>query len=93
MLFGANLPPFLWAEAIHHAVWIRARVPSRALPGCTTPLEKATSCKSDLSHVLVFGTFIWVKVKNAGKLEPQAVEGHFVDYDEESKGYRIYYPK
>jgi len=24
MLFGAELPPFLWAEAIHHAAWLRA---------------------------------------------------------------------
>ena len=34
-----------------------------------------------------------MKVKNAGKLEPQAVEGHFVGYDEQSKGYRIYFPR
>ena len=46
MLFGANLPQFLWAEAIHHATWICARVPSRALPGCITPLEKATRPKA-----------------------------------------------
>jgi len=28
MLFRAELPPFLWAKAIHHAAWLRARVPS-----------------------------------------------------------------
>jgi hypothetical protein len=42
MLFGAGLPPFLWAEALHHASWLRARIPSRALPGCVTPIERAT---------------------------------------------------
>jgi hypothetical protein len=36
---------------------------------------------------------VWVKLKDAGKLEPQAAEGHFVGYDEESKGYRIYFPR
>ena len=87
MIFGAKLPQFLWAEAVHHAAWIRARIPSKALPRGITPLEKATGCKLNLNHVLVFGAVVWVKVKDAGKLESQAVEGHFVGYDEESKGY------
>ena len=34
-----------------------------------------------------------MKVKDAGKLDSQAVEGHFVGYDEESKGYHLYFPK
>jgi len=93
MLFAANLPPFLWAEAIHHAAWLRARIPSQALPGCTTPIEQATGQKPNLKKVLVFGAIVWVKVKNVGKLDPQAVEGLFVGYDEESKGYRVFYPK
>jgi len=49
--------------------------------------------KPNLTKVLEFGAVVWVKVKNAGKLEPQAVEGHFVGYDEQSKGYRIYFPR
>ena len=53
----------------------------------------SNQCKPNLSRVLVFGSAVWVKVKDAGKLEPQAVEGRFIGYDEESKGYRIYYPK
>jgi hypothetical protein len=93
MLFEAGLPPFLWAEAVHHAAWLRARVPSRALPGCMTPIERATGRKPNLKKVLVFGAVVWVRVKDAGKLEPQAVEGHFVGYDEESKGYRIFFPR
>jgi hypothetical protein len=43
--------------------------------------------------VLEFGTVVWVKVKGAGKLDPQAVEGHFVGYDDESKGYRIFFTR
>ena len=93
MLFSANLPPFLWAEAVHHAAWLRAQIPSRALPGCITPIERATGHKPNLKRVLVFGAIVWIKVKDAGKLDPQAVEGFFVGYDEESKGYRLYFPK
>jgi len=93
MLFGAGLPPFLWAEAFHHTTWLHARVPSQVLPGCMTPLERATGRKPNLNKVLEFGVIIWVKVKNANKLEPQTVEGHFVGYNEESKGYRVYFLK
>ena len=32
-------------------------------------------------------------MKDTGKLDSQAVEGHLVGYDEESKGYRLYFPK
>ena len=87
MLFEAGLPPFLWAEAFHHATWLHARVPSWTLPRCMTPIERATECKLNLKSVLDFGTVVWVKVKNARKLKPQAVKGHFVGYDKELKGY------
>jgi len=43
--------------------------------------------------VLIFGAIVWMKVKDAGKLNSQAVEGYFVGYDKESKGYRLYFPK
>jgi len=43
--------------------------------------------------VLAFGAVVWVKVKDAGKLDPQAIDGYFVGYDEESKGYRLYFPR
>jgi hypothetical protein len=93
MLFGTGLPPFLWAEAMHHATWLCAQVPSQALPGCVTPLERATGCKPNLQNILGFGTIVWVKVKNVGKLDPQAIEALFIRYDEESKGYHVYFAK
>ena len=58
-----------------------------------TPIERATGHKPNLKKVLAFGAVVWVKVKDAGKLDSQAVDGHFVGYDEESKGYRLYFPK
>ena len=58
-----------------------------------TPFKRATGRKPNLKSVLDFGAIVWAKVKDAGKLDPQAVEGHFMGYDEESKGYRVYFPK
>ena len=93
MLFSVGLPPFLWAEAIHHAAWLHAHIPSQALSSCITPIERATGCKPNMLKVLIFGAIVWVRAKDARKLEPQAVEGHFMGYDEESKGFRIYFSK
>jgi len=37
MLDDSGLPKNLWAEAVRHGVWVRNRVPSRALPDGKTP--------------------------------------------------------
>jgi hypothetical protein len=52
----------------------------------------ATGLKPDLSNLITWGARVWVKVLDVKKLQPRAVEGHFVGYDEESKAYQIYWP-
>ncbi|KIY50125.1 hypothetical protein FISHEDRAFT_39514, partial [Fistulina hepatica ATCC 64428] len=32
MRIAVNLPRFLWAEAVHHAYWVRNRAFTRAIP-------------------------------------------------------------
>lgn len=91
MLIQSQLPTTLWAEAVRHSVWLRNRAPTRALDGNKTPLEMATGEKPDLSELHEWGSVIWVKILNAGKLEPHAEEVRFVGFDEESKGYRVYW--
>ena len=39
-----------------------------------------------------WGSQIWVKRLDVQKLEPWALEVIFVGYDDESKGYRVYWP-
>jgi gag-polypeptide of LTR copia-type/GAG-pre-integrase domain len=51
MMEAAGLLKNLWAEAVRHHVWIRNRVPSRALPEMKTPHEMGTGEKLDLSAV------------------------------------------
>jgi hypothetical protein len=91
MLLDANLPKYLWAEAMHHAMWIRNRAPCRALDG-KTPFEARHGRKPDMSGIIPFGTKAWVKMVNAGKLEARSEPGYFVGYDDQSTGYRIYFP-
>ena len=40
-----------------------------------------------------WGNKVWVKLTKPGKLNSQSREGRFVGHDEESKGYRIYWPE
>lgn len=90
MMDAAGLPKNLWAEAVRHHVWIRNRVPTRALPDLKTPHEMGTGKKPDLSGIRAWGCKVWVKKLNIGKLDMRAEEGQFVGVDTESKGYRIY---
>ena len=48
--------------------------------------------KPYLGGIQEFGTAAYVKDLKAGKLDAHAQQGHFVGYDFESKGFRIYWP-
>jgi hypothetical protein len=92
MMDAAGLPKNLWAEVVHHHVWIWNWVPTHALPEMKTPHEIGTGEKPDLSAVCPWGCKVWVKRLGVGKLEPRAEECRFMGIDSESKGYRIYWP-
>jgi hypothetical protein len=55
MLFGRNLPSFLWAEGLAHAAYLRNRAPTKALDG-KTPREVLTGEKPDVSPLREFGS-------------------------------------
>src|SRR5262245_30941426 len=92
MMICSGLPMYLWAEAKNHIRWIKNRVPTRALDG-KTPHESRFNQVPDLRDLVPFGTRAWVKIHNAGKLEHRAKLGYCVGYDDNSTGYRIYYPE
>jgi hypothetical protein len=58
-----------------------------------TPHEVAIGKKPDLSQLIEWGATVWVKQLDAGKLDPQADKARFVGYDDESKGFHVYWPK
>ena len=49
--------------------------------------------KPNLAGIQAFDATIWVKDLKANKLESHAKVRRFVGYDEESKGFRVYYPE
>ncbi len=92
MLIKAGLPPYLWAEAVLHKVWLKNRTSHSMLEGNITPHEKVTHQKPNLSQLHEFGCTVWVKKLGQSKLQPQADAGYFVGFDKESKGIWVYWP-
>ena len=90
MLFDSQLPKFLWGEALMHATYLRNRTTTHNTPK-STPFEKATGNKPDLSFLPRFGAKVWIHVEAGGKLEPKSVKGRWIGFDSESKAHRIYF--
>ena len=55
-------------------------------------LRNAKKKVPNLAGIHEFGAAAYVKDLKAGKLDARAKVGHFIGYDSESKGYRIYWP-
>ena len=68
MIIALGLGRYLWAEAVHHSIWLSARIPSRASPDFAMPIEKVTGHKLDLRGILEWGILVWVKDLQARKL-------------------------
>ena len=83
----------LWAEACNTAVYVQNLCPHRVL-GMSTPEEDFTGKKPDISHLNIFGSFVYIHVtKDARrKLESTAKVGIFVGYTETPHNYGVYFP-
>ncbi|THH15160.1 hypothetical protein EUX98_g9509 [Antrodiella citrinella] len=91
MLIQSELPRFLWGEAAMHAVWLRNRTTTVNTPG-STPHERVTGKRPDLSGLPGWGAKVWVKVKPVSKMDVLSKEARWVGFDAQSKGHRIYWP-
>lgn len=93
MLSDGNLDQKLWAEAIHHAVYLINRSVNRSV-GDRSPEEIWSGKKPDLSSLKIFGSPAMVlvpKVKRT-KWDVKAVEMQFVGYADTEKAFRFYDP-
>ena len=93
-LHHANLPLYLWAEAVATIVYVRNLCPTTSLKD-VTPHEKFFGPKPDVGHLRVFGcqVFMHVPDQKRKKLEAKAIKGIFVGYPTGSKGYKVFLPK
>ena len=90
LLLASGLPNFLWDKAMKHTTWLQNRTPACALNG-KAPYEQKNNKKPHLAGIQEFGATTYVKDMWAGKLEAQVQVGHFIGYNSELKGYRIYW--
>ncbi|CAL8085699.1 unnamed protein product [Prunus armeniaca] len=93
MLHDKSMPYFLWAEAVHTAVYILNRSPAKALHNIT-PFEAYSGRKPGIGHLKVFGSLCYVHVppERRQKLDAKSVKGVFVGYATCEKGYRVFDP-
>ncbi|CAL9003906.1 unnamed protein product [Prunus brigantina] len=94
MLHEKSLPYEFWAEAVHTAVYLLNRCPSKSLKKMT-PFEVYTGRKSGIAHLKVFGCLCHVLIPSVlrHKLEENSHKCIFVGYGLCEKGYRLYDPK
>ncbi|BBG96481.1 transposable element gene [Prunus dulcis] len=93
MLHEKNMPYSLWAEAVHTAVYLLNRSPTKALENITL-FEAYSGRKPGIGHLKVFGSLCYVHVptETRQKLDAKSVKGVFVGYAVCEKGYRVFDP-
>ena len=81
-----------WAEAISTAVYLRNRMPTRAIKENTTPYELWCGRKPNVRHLLVFGCMAYAHIPDSErqKLDKKVKKLRFVGYSRTSKGYRLF---
>ena len=94
MLSNGNLPLSLWSEAINMAVYLKNRIPHKAVKE-STPYEALYGNKPLIQHLQPFRRKCYVHIPEeqrgpGSKLLPRALEGKFIGYTESTKIFRIY---
>lgn len=90
MIHASGLPKNLWGEAIMHATWLKNRSSTRRL-GNKTPYEMLYKKAPDLSNLPVWGCRVKVHDPSGSKLDARARDGHWLGFDAESDGHRVYW--
>jgi hypothetical protein len=91
LLHSAGLLKILWAEVLHFVIWVKNRTLTRVL-GNTTPFEKLTGNKPNISGVPEWGQRVWVHTVANSKLGACAATAHWVGYDRDSThAHQIYW--
>ena len=91
MMHASSLPKSLWGEAVMHATWVKNHTSTRRL-GKKTPYEMLYHTKPNLENVPAWGCQVKVHDMTGTKLDMRACDGHWVGFDPESGGHRIYFP-
>ena len=77
------------------AAYIRNHCLTAAIPNGKTPFEMFYGKIPDVSHMRIFGSKVYVYNNDPKlrKFDDRALEGIFMGYGEQTKGYIVYVPK
>ncbi|KAL8117736.1 hypothetical protein AgCh_015569 [Apium graveolens] len=91
MLKEKGFPNSFWAEAIHTAVYLINRCPTKAVKEMT-PLEAWCRKKPSVSQLKIFGCICYAHIpkEKRHKLEDTSEKCILLGYSSKSKGYRLY---
>ena len=90
MLHSAQVPIYLWAEAVNCAVYLQNRSASKSIKN--TPYEIWKGVKPNITHLRVFGSEVFVHVPKGrrGKFDPKAIKCLHMGYSESQKAFRAW---
>ena len=93
MLKAKHLPNDYWAKAVHCAVYILNRCPTKAVMN-KVPEEAWSGTKHGVTHMKFFGCVAYPHIPDQlrKKLDSKGEKCIFIGYSEESKAYRLYNP-
>jgi hypothetical protein len=97
MLLDADLSEWFWPLAVQSAVFIKNRIPHKALPQNTSPYELWFGTRPSLSRLRPFGAHCVSRIvgqdTSRSKFQPRGETGRFVGYPRNSKGYLFWHPE
>jgi transposase InsO family protein len=93
LLNGMQVDMKYWPHAVHHATWLRNRLPDSSL-GFKSPFELVFGYPPILSDVRVFFSpvFSWVTPSDRSKLSDTAAGGVYVGHSDTSGAYLVLDP-
>lgn len=94
MLQDMNLPKFLWAEAMHVAMYVLNLLPTKQNNNLS-PFELWYKKKPNYEHLRVFGSVVYAKVPDATrkKWDAKARKYIFIGYTYTPENYKIFDPR
>jgi len=93
MLKAKHLPNDYWVEAVHYAIYILNRCPTKAVMNKVSE-EAWSGRKQGVTHMKVFGCVAYAHIPDQlrKKLDSKGEKCIFIGYSEESKAYKLYIP-
>lgn len=95
LLLDADMNDWFWPLAAQTSVYLKNRVPHKALPPNTSPYQLWYHTKPSLSRIRPFGARCVAKIlpdTNRSKFQPKGEVGRFVGYAKSAKGYLFWHP-